>query len=290
LVGRGRDGSSRHAYNAQRATCPNEPPVSDQRPVGFFDSGVGGITVLREVHQQLPHERCLYFADTRECPYGTKPVAEIQRRCETVVDFLLDRDAKAIVVACNAASVAALTHLRSRYRVPFIGIVPGIKPAARLTRVGRIGVLTTPTTAESDPLAQLIEQFAYGVTVMTQVCPGLVPLVEQGKTSGPEVEEVLDGYLGALLDTGVDVIVLGCTHYPFLREPIQRKCGPGVTLIDPSDAVARQLGRVLEGESRLAAEAGGSTSYYTSGEVSEFEEVLTRLVGTVDGPVERASI
>jgi len=264
--------------------------VSDERPVGLFDSGVGGLTILREVRQQLPLERCLYFADSRECPYGTKPVPEIQRRCETVVDFLLDRGAKTIVVACNTASVAALAHLRSHYQMPFVGIVPGVKPAARLTRVGKIGVLATPTTAESEPLAQLIEQFAYGVTVMTQVCPGLVPLVEQGKTTGAEVQELLDGYLDALLDTGVDVIVLGCTHYPFLREQIQRRCGPGVTLVDPSDAVARQLGRVLVVENLSATDPVGSTSYFTSGEVAEFEVVLSRLAGSIDGPVEQASI
>src|SRR5439155_13922956 len=147
------------SYNPGRAICPCEPGLSDDRPVGLFDSGVGGLTILREVHGLPPGEQCLYFADSRECPYGTKPVPIIQQRCEAVVDFLLDHDAKAIVVACNTASVAALAHLRARYRVPFVGIVPGVKPAAGLTRVGRIGVLATPTTAESEPLAQLIQQF-----------------------------------------------------------------------------------------------------------------------------------
>jgi glutamate racemase len=264
--------------------------MSDERPVGLFDSGVGGLTILREVRRQFPSEQCLYFADSRECPYGTKPVIEIQRRCETVVDFLLDRGAKTIMVACNAASVSALAHLRARYSVPFVGIVPAVKPAAKLTRSGKIGVLTTPTTAGSEPLAQLIEQFAYGVSVKTQVCPGLVPLVEQGNVDGPEVRNLLDRYLSALLDAGVDVIVLGCTHYPFLGAQIAERCGPGVTLIDPADAVARQLGRVLDAESLAASGAGGATRYYTSGEASEFERVLTRLAGAVDGPVEQARI
>lgn len=264
--------------------------MSDNRPVGLFDSGVGGLTILREVRRQLPNEQCLYFADSRECPYGTKPIPLIQRRCETVVDFLLGRGAKTIVVACNTASVAALAHLRTRYSVPFVGIVPGIKPAAHLTKVGKIGVLATPTTAESEPLAQLIQQFAYGVTVMTQVCPDLVALVEQGTIEGPRVEELLDRHLGALLDTGVDVIVLGCTHYPFLRDQIQRKCGPGVTLVDPSDAVARQLGRVLEGAGLAADTANGSTRYYTSGDAREVEDALGRLLGRVDGAVELAGV
>ena len=264
--------------------------MSDDRPVGLFDSGVGGLTILREVRRLLPGERCLYFADSRECPYGTKPVPTIQRRCETVVDFLLERDAKVIVVACNTASVAALAHLRARYRVPFVGIVPGVKPAAAMTRVGRIGVLATPTTAESEPLAQLIEQFAYGVTVMTQVCPDLVSLVEQGTIEGPEVERLIGRYLGALVDSGVDVIVLGCTHYPFLKVQIQRVCGPGVTLVDPSDAVAAQLARVLERENLASSGADNFTTYYTSGEVGEMEEVLRRLLGDVDGPIEQAPI
>ena len=265
--------------------------MSDDRPVGLFDSGVGGLTILREVREQLPNERCLYFADSRECPYGTKPVAEIQRRCEAVVDFLLEQDAKAIVVACNTASVAALSYLRARFDVPFVGIVPGVKPAARLTRVGRIGVLATPTTAESEPLAQLIEQFAYGVTVMTQVCPDLVSLVEDGVIEGEQVDRLLRRYLAALLDTGVDVIVLGCTHYPFLRERIQALCGSSVTLVDPSDAVARQLGRVLEERSLARPDAdGGGVCYYTSGEVEEAERVITRLLGRLDGPVEQAPL
>jgi len=264
--------------------------MSDQRPVGLFDSGVGGLTILREVRQQLDNERCLYLADSRECPYGTKSVAEIQQRCETVVDFLLGQDAKIIVVACNAASVSALAHLRSRYAVPFVGIVPAVKPAAKLTKVGKIGVLTTPTTAESRPLAQLIQQFTHGVTVLTQVCPGLVPLVEQGITEGAEVEELLGRYLAALLDTGVDVIVLGCTHYAFLRGSIQRLCGSGVTLLDPADAVARQLGRVLENEGLTAAGGAASTCYFTTGEVAELERVLERLTGSVDGPIIQAQI
>jgi len=264
--------------------------VSDDRPVGLFDSGVGGLTILREVRRLLPGEDCIYFADSRECPYGTKPVPVIQRRCETVVDFLLEHDAKTIVVACNTASVAALAHLRARYRVPFVGIVPGVKPAAGLTRVGRIGVLATPTTAESEPLAQLIQQFAYGVTVMTQVCPDLVSLVEEGTIEGPEVERLLHRYLGALLDSGVDVIVLGCTHYPFLKPQIERLCGSSVTLIDPADAVAAQLGRVLAKNDLASSDPGRSTRYYTSGEAADMQHVLRRLLGEVDGPIEAAPI
>lgn len=264
--------------------------MSDARPVGVFDSGIGGVTVLREIRAQHSAESCLYFADTREAPYGSRPAAFIQDRTERAVDFLLDRGAKLVVVACNAASVVSLAHLRARYEVPFVGIVPAVKPAAAMTERGVIGVLTTPATAESRPLAQLIEQFTYGVKVVTQVCPGLVPLVERGVVDGPEIERLLRCYLEPLLDSGADVIVLGCTHYPFLREPIQEICGPAVKLVDPAEAVARQLGRVLD-EASLRTDAGAAAvAYYTTGDPRRFSEILSRLTDRPAEPVQRADI
>src|SRR5579871_2075396 len=156
------------------------PAPPDRRPVGVFDSGVGGITILREILALAPAERCVYVADSRAAPYGEKPPEFIIERCDRIVDFLLGQGAKIIVVACNTASVVGLAHLRERYRVPFVGTVPAVKPAAALTRSGTIGVLTTPTTGQSEPLAHLIEEFAEGVTVITEVCPELVPLIERG--------------------------------------------------------------------------------------------------------------
>jgi glutamate racemase len=264
--------------------------MSDPRPVGVFDSGIGGVTVLREIQRQLPTERCLYVADSRENPYGTKPVPYIQQRCERIVDYLLDHDAKLVVVACNAASVSALAHLRERYPIKFVGTVPAVKPAAQLTKTGKIGVLATPTTAASEPLAQLIEQFTHGVTVMTQPCPGLVPLIEDGIVEGPEIERLLRSYLATLLEADVDVIVLGCTHYPFLRDAIARICGPGVLLVDPAEAVARQLGRVLEQEDLANPGGDGGTTYVTTGDLAEFELVLRRLAGPIVGAVRAADI
>ena len=264
--------------------------MADDRPVGLFDSGVGGVSILRHIRSQLPPEQCIYLADSREFPYGTKPVPVIKRRCERIVDFLLEQGAKAIVVACNTASVAALAHLRAHYSVPFVGIVPGVKPAAGLTRSGTIGVLATPTTADSEPLAQLIEQFAYGVAVKTQICPGLVSLVEQGIIDGPGVETLARRYLDPLLETGADVIVLGCTHFPLLRTAIQRICGPAVALVDPSDAVARQLGRVLANHGLARARPAGPTRYYTTGDPGELTRVLSALTGPVAGAVVHADI
>ncbi|MPZ13476.1 MAG: glutamate racemase [Chloroflexi bacterium] len=266
--------------------------MSDARPVGIFDSGIGGLNVLHEIRRQQPTEHCVYVADSREAPYGTKSIPYIQGRCGRIVDFLLERGAKAIVVACNAASVAALSHLRRRYAIPFVGIVPAVKPAARMTRSGKIGVLTTPATADSEPLADLVEQFAYNVTVMTQICPGLVPLVERAIVDGAETEQLLRRYLAPLLEGGVDTIVLGCTHYPFLRSSIERICGPGVAIIDPSDAVARQLGRVLamHGLESMSEDRTGSTRYFTTGDPEEFRAVVEKLIGPVPDPVEHARL
>lgn len=264
--------------------------MSDRRPVGIFDSGVGGVTLLRPIRAQLPGESCIYLADSLEAPYGTRDPAFIRVRCERIVDFLLEHGAKGVVVACNTASVVALGHLRELYEVPFVGTVPAVKPAARLTRTGKIGVLATPATASSEPLAHLIEEFAEGVTVMTRMCPGLVPLIEGGVVDGPEVEDVLYQALDPMVQDGVDVVVLGCTHFPLARGAIQRVCGPGVTLIDPAEAVARQLGRVLRERGLAHQGAGGETVYYTTGELHRFARTLTRLVGPLAGPALHADL
>ena len=261
------------------------PPVDDRRPIGVFDSGIGGLTVLREIQRQQPTERCVYVGDSRENPYGTRPPEWIRRRCEQVVDYLVEQDVKLVVVACNAASVSALEHLRERYPMPFVGIVPAVKPAASMTKSGKIGVLTTPITAESEPLAQLIRDFTKGVAVETQPCPGLVPLVERGVVDGPQVETLLRQYLDPMLHDGVDVVVLGCTHYPFLRAAMERVCGPNVMLIDPAEAVARQVGRVLETNSLASQGDHDGTCYVTTGDLERFRTVLGQLVGAVDGSI-----
>lgn len=264
--------------------------MSDSRPVGVFDSGLGGVTVLREIRRQLPCEDCIYLADSRAAPYGTKPALAIRDRALRLSEFLVRQGAKAIVVACNTASVVALQDLRARFAVPFVGVVPAVKPAASLTRTGTIGVLTTPATAQSDPLARLIEEFAYGVKVMTQECPGLVPMVERGEISGPAVDGLLQSYLAPLLGAGADVIVLGCTHYPLLREAIQRICGSDVRLVDPSAAVARQLGRVLADRGLQNDQGAGRASYYTTGEPAAFARALARMDAVPESPVRHVEI
>ena len=263
--------------------------MSDPRPVGVFDSGIGGVTVLRHVRAQYPNERCIYLADTRYAPYGTREPDFVRERCRRVVDFLLERSVKVIVVACNTASVLALSDLRSRYKVPFVGIVPGVKPAAQLTRSGTIGVLATPMTVESDSLASLIASFAGGATVVTRECPGLVELIDRGIVDGPEVEQLLRPCLDPMLAAGADVIGLGCTHFPFAAPLIQRICGTGVTLLDPADAVALQLGRVLLTEGLAAEDSGGPPCFFTTGDPESFEAVYSVLVGPLDGPLTQAN-
>lgn len=260
--------------------------AADSAPVGVFDSGIGGLTVLREVLRQHPAERCLYLADSRLAPYGTKTEDVLRERCERVTGFLLEQGAKAVVVACNTASVAALPHLRARYPIPFVGIVPAVKPAAAMSRTGIIGVLATSTTIGSQPLARLIETHASGVRVVTRMCPGLVDVVERGLLEGPEVDDALAQEAQPLLDQGIDVLVLGCTHLPFLRAALERLCGPRVQLVDPSEAVARQLGRVLAEGGLESGAPGASPVYFATGEPAVFRAHLLRLMGPLAGEVE----
>ena len=236
-------------------------PLCD--PIGVFDSGIGGLTVLREIVRQSPERDTLYLADSAHCPYGQRSQAEIRSLSEGVARYLLDRGACCVVVACNTASAAALAYLRARFPgVPFVGMVPAVKPAVAMTRSGTVGVLATPMTLQGQLLSDVIERFAGGVRVLTQGCPGLVERVEAGDLESPDTEALVRRYLEPLLEQGADAIVLGCTHYPFLAPLIQRLAGPGVQLVDPSAAVARQVGRVLEGRANTGH---GQHVFFTTG-------------------------
>ncbi|MHB1416013.1 MAG: glutamate racemase [Chloroflexota bacterium] len=254
--------------------------MADSRPLGIFDSGVGGLSVLREVRLLLPNEDLIYFADGAYVPYGPRPVSFIRQRAEAVSRFLLEEGAKAIVVACNTASVAALGHLRELFKVPIVGMVPAVKPAAAATKSCKIGVLATETTVKGDAFADLVQRFASDIEVQTVVGAGLVPLVEAGDVNSPRTETMVRGYISPLVQQGADVIVLGCTHYPFLRPLIEQVAGPGVTVLDPAEAVARQARRVLEtnGLLRDSTEQGREV-FYTSGNVSSFARVASQLLG-----------
>lgn len=243
--------------------------------IGIFDSGVGGLSVLRHLRAQLPQANILYFADTGHVPYGPRPLADVQIFAEGITRFLLDHGAQVIVVACNTASAAALKHLRLAFpQVPFVGMEPAVKPAAEQTRTGVVGVLATPATFQGELFNSVVERFAQGVTVIPQVCPGLVQQIEAGALEAPETEAMLRGWVEPMLRQNIDALVLGCTHYPFVIPLLERICGPGVRVIDPAPAVARQTVRVLgpvdgQGEGRLV--------YVTSGEVESFRRMLKTL-------------
>ncbi|HEY8353769.1 MAG TPA: glutamate racemase [Methylophilaceae bacterium] len=236
--------------------------MSASAPVGVFDSGIGGVSVLRHIRQLLPQERLIYCADSAHAPYGSKSPEFIRERSHALTQFLLTQGVKAIVVACNTATAAAIGSLRVRHALPVIGMEPAVKPAVAASRNGVIGVLATIGTLRSAQFAALLESYGRDVRVVTQACPGLVECVERGELAGAETEALVAGYLKPLLAAGADVIVLGCTHYPFLRETISRQLPQGVMLIDTGEAVARQLGRKL-GEAGLLNVGSGQNPILT---------------------------
>jgi glutamate racemase len=225
--------------------------VSRPAPIGVFDSGVGGISVLREVRRLLPGEDLVYVADSGHCPYGGKSYAEIQVRACAITRFLVGQGSKVVVVACNTATAAAIETLRATFGdVPIVGMEPAIKPAVAATRSGVVGVLATGATLGGERFAGLAQRFSDGVELLTQACPGLVERVEAGDLDGPQTLGLLRLCVQPLLARGADTLVLGCTHYPFLRNALFELVGPEVVLIDTGEAVARQVARVVDAEVR----------------------------------------
>jgi len=250
-------------------------------PVGIFDSGVGGLSVLRALRDQAPEENLIYLADQAHVPYGQRRMAQIRQFSEGITNFLLDRGAKLIVVACNTASAAALQHLREHFLgVPFVGMEPAVKPAAETTQSRKVGVLATPATFQGELYASVVERFAAGVELLQHTCPGLVAQIEKGELDAPRTRQILEDALLPMLRKGIDTVVLGCTHYPFVIPLIQEIVGPGIRVVDPAPAVARQAHRQLEAK-RLTARTSdpGKTEFFTSGEPDGLEAVLPKLVG-----------
>ena len=257
-------------------------------PIAIFDSGVGGLSVWKEVVRLLPGESVIYFADSAHLPYGEKTQEQVRAFSEGIVSFLLEQGAKLVVVACNTASAAALYYLRERFPIPIVGMEPAVKPAASRTRTGKVGVIATRVTFQGLLFRRLVERFGAGIEIYTCACPGLVEMVEEGILDGREAELKLREHLEPILVKGIDVLVLGCTHYPFLKEAMAKVTEPGVEIIDPSEAVARQVKRVLEREGLLREGAGeGQYRFYTSGSPEKFSRILHKLVGR-KGPVFKA--
>jgi glutamate racemase len=248
--------------------------------VGVFDSGVGGLSVWREIARQLPHEDIVYLADQAHVPYGFRPLEEIRAFDEGIARFLLNQGVKAIIIACNTASVAGLDHLRATFAdVPFVGMEPAVKPAAEQTRSGVIGVIATQSAFQGERFASLLTRYANGVQVLTRVGVGLVEAIEAGALDAPETEALLRQLLTPLVDAGADQLVLGCSHYPFLLPLIERVVGPDVAVIDPSPAVARQTARVLALWG-LESDRGqvGNHVFCTTGDAESFAGMAKRLI------------
>lgn len=249
-------------------------------PIGIFDSGVGGLSVLRAIRGRMPNEAILYFGDQGHIPYGPRPMEQIRRFSEAITNFLLEKHAKIIVVACNTASAAALKYLREKFpNVQFVGMEPAVKPAAEYTRTGKVGVLATPATFQGELYASVVGRFANGVEIFQNTCDGLVQQVEQGNLGGSETRRILNDALTPMLEQNIDTVVLGCTHYPFVIPLIQEIVGEKVRVIDPAPAVARQVERLLEagGKKRQTA-ARERIQLITSGSPAALQSLLPKLI------------
>ena len=243
--------------------------------IGIFDSGSGGLSVYREIVKLLPYERYVYYADNAHCPYGEKSAAYIQDRARSITDFLLHKGADIIVVACNTATAAAITTLREEYpNVPFVGMEPAVKPAALGTVSGVIGVLATAGTLKGSKYLKTKGLFEDDVRIVEHVGTGFVELVEKGILEGPEAHGTVHASLQPLLDAGADRIVLGCTHYPFLRPVIESIAGPGIQVIDPAPAVARQTVRLLEKDCVPLDEGPFSIELHSSGDPASLQRIF----------------
>ena len=255
--------------------------TKQQYPIGVFDSGVGGLSVLREIRSLMPHENIIYFGDQGHVPYGPRPMEQIQNFSEGITRFLLAQKSKIIVVACNTASAAALKYLRESFPdVQFVGMEPAVKPAAEKTQTGKVGVLATPATFQGALYASVVERFANGVELFQDTCSGLVQQIELGNLNGDETRAILENALYPMMEKNIDTVVLGCTHYPFVIPLIERIVGEKVRVIDPAPAVAKQVKRLVEaGGMANQDEQDGKVRFITSGEADSVRSIIKVLLG-----------
>ena len=251
---------------------------SPSSPIGIFDSGIGGLSVLAEVRRLLPGEDIIYFADSAHFPYGSRARGEVRERAEAITRELLALDAKIVVVACNTATSAAVAYLRRTFDVQFVGMEPALKPAAERTVAGKVALLVTPGTAQGEKLAALIDRYGAEVNVRTVTAPGLAELIEDSDLGSAELRALVRGLLAPVIADGVDVIALGCTHYAFVRALIEEEAGDAVVVLEPSEAVARQVRRLL-GDAQMLnpRDDGGGVRYLTSGDEAVFTATRARL-------------
>ncbi len=245
--------------------------------IGVFDSGVGGLSVLTEIRREMPTADLLYLADQARAPYGVRTLEEVADMTGDASQWLLDRGATTITIACNTASAAALHALRAAHPdIPFVGMEPAVKPAALRTDSGVIGVVATAATFQGALFASVVQRHAAGATVLTRACPKWVELVEMGEVQGPEARQQVEMCLAPLLEAGADILVLGCTHFPFLVPLIEAVAGPALTVVDPAPAVARQVKRVAKDAAGM-----GRLILATSGDLDRFGDLARDLAGIV---------
>lgn len=247
--------------------------------IGIYDSGVGGLSVWRELYKLMPKQDYIYVSDSAHCPYGTKPIDYIIERAAAITRFCIGKGADIMVVACNTATAAAITYLRNTFPIPFVGMEPAIKPAALTSHSGVVGVLATANTFKGSLYHNTLERFASGVKVIEKVGEGLVELVEAGKTEGEEAERLLHGYIDPMTAQGADAIVLGCTHYPFLEKTISKIAGRGVKIVNPAPAVAMQTMRIVDALPQRRS--NGALFFYSSGDFT----VMKNIVSSVESKI-----
>ena len=254
--------------------------MADSRPIGVFDSGVGGLTVLREIHRQLPRESTIYLGDTAHCPYGPRPLRQVKQFAFEIMRFFMERDVKLVVVACNTATAAALNDVRKAFPVPVVGVIrPGAEAGALASRNRKIGVVATEGTVKSRSYFDNIKDINPAAEVWEQACPALVDLVEAGKAQAPETKAALGSYLAPLQARGIDTLILGCTHYPLLREPVEGILGPEVTVVDSASTTASATRLIVE-VNRLDNEANGTThELYSTSPSEHFAAIAERMFG-----------
>jgi glutamate racemase len=250
-------------------------------PFGVFDSGIGGLSVLKAIRAQIPSQSVIYFADQGHVPYGLRPMLEVRAFSEEITRFLIGQGARVIVVACNTASAAALQYLRKVFPdTPFVGMEPAVKPAAESTQTGVVGVLATPATFQGALYASVVERFASGVTLLQDTCPGLVGQIERGELKTPATHAILEKALRPMMKLGIDTVVLGCTHYPFVIPMIQEITGLHVRVIDPAPAVARQAARLMEMiDTQISVQRRGELEFFTSGASEQLKNLLPMYLG-----------
>jgi glutamate racemase len=259
----------------------------NNNPIGIIDSGVGGLSVWQEIKTLLPEESTIYVADTKNLPYGDKSEEEVSTLSNRLMRFLIDKDVLLIVIACNTITVSALEQFRKSYpSLPIVGTVPVVKTAASLSQNKRIGILSTIRTAESEYQKKLIAQFASDCEVINIGTNKLVPMIERGEVDMAVLTEELQPFVNAK----IDVLALGCTHFPFLKKEMQTILGSGVHIVDSGKAIARQVKRILQQESIESDAVLGNHAFYTTGEITMFEKQVERLVGEKHGKIKEAVI